>query len=152
MKAVGMLFCEDNRSLVQNQIRREQEIFKEELAELDDEKLLWEEKLELIEEKQAIPWWTRRDKPLELTSEDFKENVPSIEKSQVLELKQLPPHLKYVYLGDKETLYVIISSYLTPLQEENLIVTLKRHKKEIGWQMVDIKGISPTLCMYKILL
>ena len=40
----------------------------------------------------------------------------------VLKLKQLPFHLKYVYLGDKETLHVIVSSYLTPLQEENLIV------------------------------
>ena len=70
----------------------------------------------------------------------------------MLELKQLPSHLKYVYLGENETLPVIISSYLTLLQEENLVVTLKRHKKAIGWQMADIKGISPTLCMHKILL
>ena len=47
---------------------------------------------------------------------------------------------------------MIISSYLTTLQEENLIVTLKKHKKAIGWQMANIKGISPTLCMHKILL
>ena len=87
-----------------------------------------------------------------MASENFKENVPSIEKPPVLELKQLPSRLKYVYLGDNETLPIIISSYLTPLQEENLIVTLKRHKKAIGWQMADIKGISPTLCMHKILL
>ena len=78
--------------------------------------------------------------------------MPSIEKPPVLELKQLPSHLKYVYLGDKKSLLVIISYYLTPLQEENLIVKLKKHKKAIGWQMADIKGISPTLCMHKILL
>ena len=78
--------------------------------------------------------------------------MPSIEKPPVLELKQLSSPLKYVYLGHNETLPVIISSYLTPLQEENLIVTWKRHKKAIRWQIVDIKGISPTLCMHKILL
>ncbi|KAL5544690.1 hypothetical protein UlMin_008474 [Ulmus minor] len=139
-------------SLVQKQIRREQDNFKEELAQFEDGKLLEEEKLELIKEKQAIPQWTKRYESLELTSENFKENVPSIEKPLVLELKQLPSHLKYVYLGDNETLPVIISSYLTPPQEENLIVTLKRHKKAIGWQIADIKGISPTLCMHKILL
>ena len=31
-------------------------------------------------------------------------------------------------------------------------MALKKHKKAMGWQMVDIKGISPTLCMHKILL
>ena len=80
-----------------------------------------------------------------MTSENFKENLPSIEKPPVLELKQLPSHLKYVYLGDNETLLVIISSYLTPLREDNLVVTLKRHKKAIGWQKENIKSISPTL-------
>ena len=38
-------------SLVQKQIRRNQENFKEELAELNDGKILVEEKLELIEEQ-----------------------------------------------------------------------------------------------------
>ena len=36
-------------SLVQKQIRRNQEKFKEQLAEFDDEKILVEEKLEFIE-------------------------------------------------------------------------------------------------------
>ena len=97
-------------SLVQKQICREQDNFKEELAQFEDGKLLEEEKLEFIEEKQAIPRWTKRYESLELTSENFKENVPSIEKPLVLELKQLPSHLKYVYLGDNETLLMIISS------------------------------------------
>ena len=60
------------------------------------------EKLELIEEQQAVHRWARKYEPLELTSADFKENFPSIEKPPELELKQLPSHLKYVYLGDKK--------------------------------------------------
>ena len=116
-------FVKTINSFVQKQIHREQENFREELAQLEDGKLLEEEKLELIKEKQAISWWTNRSESLELTSENFKENVPSIEKPPMLELKQLPSHLKYVYLGKEETLPVIISSHLTPIQEENLIET-----------------------------
>ena len=70
----------------------------------------------------------------------------------ILELKPLPSHLKYAYLGDKETLPVIISSTLTALEEEKLIRVLKEHKTAIGWTLADIKGISPTTCMHRILL
>ncbi|KAL5574287.1 hypothetical protein UlMin_023884 [Ulmus minor] len=70
-------------SLVQKQIRKEQESFKEELVQLEDVNLLEEEKLELVEEQQARPRWARKYEPLELTSVDFKENVHSI-------VKQLP--------------------------------------------------------------
>ncbi|CAN6712617.1 unnamed protein product [Malus baccata var. baccata] len=70
----------------------------------------------------------------------------------VLELKSLPNHLKYVFLGDEETLPVIVSSSLTALEEEKLIRVLKEHKTAIGWTLADIKGISPTTCMHRIFL
>ncbi|XP_074298534.1 uncharacterized protein LOC141629429 [Silene latifolia] len=78
--------------------------------------------------------------------------VPSIVKPPTVELKPLPSHLKYAFLGNEETLPVIISSKLTKDQEEALIRVLKQHKEAIGWTMADIKGISPTLCMHRILL
>ncbi|KAL4290992.1 hypothetical protein GQ457_14G017000 [Hibiscus cannabinus] len=37
-------------------------------------------------------------------------------------------------------------------QEERLITTLRQHKEALGWTIADIKGISPTICMHKILL
>ncbi|KAL4291997.1 hypothetical protein GQ457_14G014960 [Hibiscus cannabinus] len=77
---------------------------------------------------------------------------PSIEQPPTLELKQLPEQLKYAYLGDNETLPVIISSKLQIDQEERLITTLRQHKEALGWTIADIKGISPTICMHKILL
>ncbi|KAM5578091.1 hypothetical protein ABKV19_008423, partial [Rosa sericea] len=83
------------------------------------------------------------------------ENVASLEATTyapTLELKPLPGHLKYVYLGDKETLPVIISSSLTPTQEGKLVDMLKRHKTAIGWTLADIRGISPTTCVHRILL
>ncbi|KAL4272327.1 hypothetical protein GQ457_13G012970 [Hibiscus cannabinus] len=82
----------------------------------------------------------------------LKAHKPSIEQPPKLELKQLPEQLKYAYLGNIETLPVIISSKLQADQEERLIATLQQHKEALGWTIADIKGISPTICMHKILL
>ncbi|CAN6554943.1 unnamed protein product [Malus baccata var. baccata] len=78
--------------------------------------------------------------------------LPSVIQAPVLELKPLPDHLKYVFLGDEETLPVIVSSSLTALEEKKLIRVLKEHKTAIGWTLADIKGISPTTCMHRIFL
>ncbi|CAN6554661.1 unnamed protein product [Malus baccata var. baccata] len=78
--------------------------------------------------------------------------LPSVTQAPVLELKPLPDHLKYVFLGDNETLPVIVSSSLTAIEEEKLIRVLKEHKTAIGWTLANIKGISPTTCMHRILL
>ncbi|PIN05661.1 DNA-directed DNA polymerase [Handroanthus impetiginosus] len=77
---------------------------------------------------------------------------PSIEEPPTLELKPLPSHLCYAYLGESDTLPVIISSSLSDLQVEKLLRVLRNHKGAIGWTIVDIKGISPSFCMHKILL
>ncbi|GAU47094.1 hypothetical protein TSUD_369270 [Trifolium subterraneum] len=56
---------------------------------------------------------------------------PSIEQPPSLELKPLPENLKYAYLEENEML---------------------PHKKAIGWTLADIPGISPAMCMHRILL
>ncbi|KAL7587997.1 hypothetical protein Lser_V15G36806 [Lactuca serriola] len=70
----------------------------------------------------------------------------------IFELKTLPAHLKYAYLGEKETLPVIISNKLSEKEEFELIRILKEYKSAIGWNIADIKGLSPSLCMHKILM
>ncbi|XP_070009687.1 uncharacterized protein [Nicotiana sylvestris] len=77
---------------------------------------------------------------------------PSIEEAPKLELKPLPSHLHYAYLGSSDTLPVIISSDLSELQEEKLLRVLREHKRAIGWTMSDIRGISLAFCMHKILM
>ena len=62
---------------------------------------------------------------------------------QKLELKPLPPHLKYAYLEDEKKLPVIIARELTSQQEEQLLDVLRKHKKAIGWSLADIVGINP---------
>ncbi|KAL4317924.1 hypothetical protein GQ457_18G009250 [Hibiscus cannabinus] len=83
---------------------------------------------------------------------EFTASKPSLEHAPSLELKPLPPHLKYVYLGSNETLPVINSAKLLPDEECSLINLLSQYKKAIGWTMADLKGISPTICMHKIML
>ncbi|PIN07717.1 DNA-directed DNA polymerase [Handroanthus impetiginosus] len=77
---------------------------------------------------------------------------PSIEEPSALELKPLPSHLCYAYLGESDTLPVIISSSLFDLKVEKLLRVLRDHKGAIGWTIADIKGISPSFCIHKILL
>jgi len=64
----------------------------------------------------------------------------------------LPENLKYVYLGDNETLHVIISKALEPKQEEKLARVLREHRGAFRWTLVDLKRLSPTLCTHTITL
>ncbi|XP_073033722.1 uncharacterized protein [Primulina eburnea] len=79
-----------------------------------------------------------------------KKLLPSVLQAPKLELKDLPDHLKYIYLGDNETLPVIISKRLTEEQEDRLTTILREHKTAIGWTLADIKGINPSICMHRI--
>nr|GEZ19759.1 DNA-directed DNA polymerase [Tanacetum cinerariifolium] len=69
-----------------------------------------------------------------------------------VELKELPPHLEYAFLGDNGKWPVIIAKDLSSNEKTNLINVLKTHKKAIAWKLTDIKGIDPKFCSHKILL
>ncbi|XP_022147186.1 uncharacterized protein LOC111016198 [Momordica charantia] len=74
----------------------------------------------------------------------------SVEKASKLELKVLPTHLKYAYLGKAETLAINIAADLAEKKEFRLIEMLKNHKRAIDWTIADIKEINPSYCMHKI--
>ncbi|KAL7593345.1 hypothetical protein Lser_V15G31513 [Lactuca serriola] len=78
--------------------------------------------------------------------------LPSIVQPLTLELKGLLDHLKYAYLGEEETLLVIISTKLAREEEKELVEILKKYKEAIGWTIADIKGLSLSLCMHKMLM
>ena len=90
----------------------------------------------------AVEWATTTT-PTPLGLEPI--NLPSTEQYTSSELKALPNHLKYIYLGEKEALPVIITSNLTKEQKEDLLVVLRDNKEAIGWSMADIKGLSPSI-------
>ncbi|KAK8563704.1 hypothetical protein V6N12_035845 [Hibiscus sabdariffa] len=70
---------------------------------------------------------------------------PPILQAPKLELKQLPEHLKYSFLGENETLPVVVSSKLTKAEENDLVIVLRAHKEAIGWTLADIKDLAPRL-------
>ena len=67
-------------------------------------------------------------------------------------LKELPSHLKYVFLEPEKRKPVIISAALTESEEQKLLEILRKYKEAIAWLIEDLKGISPSICMHKILL
>ena len=80
-----------------------------------------------------------------------KEEEASAEKEiPKLNLKPLPVELKYTYLEENNQCPVVISSSLTSHQEKSLLEVLKRCKKAIGWQIFDLKSISPLVCTHHI--
>ena len=67
-------------------------------------------------------------------------------------MKELPSHLKYEFLEPEKRKPVIISAVLTEAEEQKLLVILRKYKEAIAWSIEDLKGISPSICMHKILL
>ena len=47
---------------------------------------------------------------------------------------------------------VIISARLSEAEEQKLLEILKNYRESIAWSIDELKGISPSICMHKILL
>ena len=69
-----------------------------------------------------------------------------------LVLNELPSHLKYAYLELPRSKPVIISARLCYAEEQKLLEILKKYQESIAWSIDELKGISPSICMHKILL
>ena len=69
-----------------------------------------------------------------------------------VELKPLPYHLRYKFLGPNRTFPVIISAKLNGAQIEKLLSVLQKHRGAISYSIDDVKDISPSFCMHRILL
>ncbi|GKF75231.1 hypothetical protein Tco_0224675, partial [Tanacetum coccineum] len=67
---------------------------------------------------------------------------PKVEILEV-ELKELPPHLEYAFLEEKNKLPVIISKDLSQDEKTSLVNNLKNRKQAIAWKLSDIRGIDP---------
>ena len=69
-----------------------------------------------------------------------------------LTLKELPNQLKYEFLEPAKRKPVIISSALAKAEEQKLLEIPRKYKEAIAWSIDYLKGISPSICMHKILL
>nr|GEY13476.1 reverse transcriptase domain-containing protein [Tanacetum cinerariifolium] len=83
---------------------------------------------------------------------ETKNNKSSDDEPPEVELKELPPHLEYAFLGENNKWLVIIAKDLSVNEKSALIEVPKSRKKAIAWKLTDIRGIDPELCSHKILL
>nr|GEW28978.1 reverse transcriptase domain-containing protein [Tanacetum cinerariifolium] len=90
--------------------------------------------------------------PQELKVVEPTNEKSSIDEPPVVKLKDLPPHLEYVFLEGNDKLPVIIAKYLKDEEKTALIKVLKSHKQALAWQLSDIKGINTEFYTHKILM
>nr|GEW61028.1 reverse transcriptase domain-containing protein [Tanacetum cinerariifolium] len=83
---------------------------------------------------------------------EAKNDKSSIDEPTKVKLKDLPPHLEYVFLEGDDKFSVIISKDLSVEEKAALIKVLKSHKRVIAWKLSDIKGIDLEFCIHKILM
>nr|GEX93835.1 reverse transcriptase domain-containing protein [Tanacetum cinerariifolium] len=88
---------------------------------------------------------------IDMACEEYSQEVLVDEPPEV-ELKDLPPHLKYAFLEGDDKLPVIIAKDLSVEEKIALITVLKSHERAIAWKLSDIKGIDPEFCTHKILM
>ena len=69
-----------------------------------------------------------------------------------LDLKILPDHLMYAFLEEYSKKPMIISTALSQFEEHILLEVLKANQGAISWHIYDLKEISPTYFMHKIML
>nr|GEV61862.1 hypothetical protein [Tanacetum cinerariifolium] len=85
--------------------------------------------------KQYTPLYKKELKVCE--AKTFKS---SVDEPPEVELKDLPPHLEYVFLEGDNKLPVIIAKDLGDEEKSALIKVLKSHKRAIAWKLSDIQG------------
>nr|GEV88696.1 reverse transcriptase domain-containing protein [Tanacetum cinerariifolium] len=79
---------------------------------------------------------------------EAKSDKSSIDEPLEVELKDLPPHLEYVFFEDDNKLPVIIAKDLSMEEKTALVTVLKSHKRAIAWKLFDIKEKTTFTCPY----
>jgi hypothetical protein len=80
--------------------------------------------------------------------QDLEQDVKP--KTSPVELKQLPLGLQYVFLNSDRETPVIISDKLSNDETQRLVATLEKYRSVIDYSLKDLKGISLSLCTYRI--
>nr|GEZ70346.1 reverse transcriptase domain-containing protein [Tanacetum cinerariifolium] len=81
----------------------------------------------------------------ELKACEAKTIKSSIDEPPEVELKDLPPHLEYVFLEGDNKFPVIIAKALKDKEKSALIKVLKSHKRAIAWKLSDIQEVEKLL-------
>nr|GEW31065.1 reverse transcriptase domain-containing protein [Tanacetum cinerariifolium] len=113
--------------------------------------------LEAILNSEPLPFLPNHEQYLpsfkkELKVCEAKAVKSSVDEPPEVELKDLPPHLEYVFLEGDNKFPVIIAKELGDEDKSALIKVIKSYKRAIAWKLSDIQGINPEFCIHKILM
>ncbi|PHT42612.1 hypothetical protein CQW23_16637 [Capsicum baccatum] len=92
---------------------------------------------------------TPKQLDLDLTNQPSPTAKTSSEEPPMLESKELPYYLRYVFLESGSILPASVADDLSKQHVEALISALMRYKRAMGRKIDDIIGISPEVCMHK---
>nr|GFA89889.1 reverse transcriptase domain-containing protein [Tanacetum cinerariifolium] len=76
---------------------------------------------------------------------EAKTDKSSVDEPLVVELKALPPHLKYAFLEADDKLSVSIAKDFSVEEKTALITVLKSHKLAIAWKLSNIKDLGASI-------
>nr|GEV00652.1 reverse transcriptase domain-containing protein [Tanacetum cinerariifolium] len=106
--------------------------------------------LEAILNSEPLPSLPNHEKYMpsfkkELKVCEAKTVKSSIDEPPEVELKDLPPHLEYAFLGCDNKFPVIFSKELGDEEKSALIKVLKSHMRAIAWKLSDIHEVEKLL-------
>ncbi|XP_050876392.1 uncharacterized protein LOC127080107 [Lathyrus oleraceus] len=73
-------------------------------------------------------------------------------KKPALELKTLPKNIRYEFLDTELERPIIVNADLGQIEIEKLLHILRKYPTALGYNISDLKGISPSICMHRIML
>ena len=96
--------------------------------------------------------WSLNEKSIGNSGRNEKKGNEQETSAEGLILKEFPSHMKYAFLEPEGARPIIISAALNKNEEQQLLRILRKYKEAIAWSIEDLKGINPSICLYKILL
>ena len=73
-------------------------------------------------------------------------------RKHAVELKTLPKDLRYEFLDRELKQPVIVNANLGKIETEKLLHVLRKYLSALGYNISDLKGISPSIYMHRIML
>ena len=73
-------------------------------------------------------------------------------KKPALELKTLPKNLRYEFLDTELERPVIVNADLGKIETKKFLHILRKYPTALGYNISYLKGISPSICMHRIML
>ena len=100
---------------------------------------------------EMLPSILYNKETISIMNENSQDDVCS-QRQKATEQETSAEGLKYAFLEPKKRKPVIILAALTESEEQKLLEILRKYKEAITWSIEDLKGISSSICMHKILL